>query len=58
MEQVKTTLPISIVIPTYCEEKVLPDLLQSINNQIFAPTEVIVADAQSPDSTFYGGNCS
>lgn len=51
MKNTKTNLPISIVIPTYCEEKVLPDLLKSIENQIFSPTEVIVADAQSPDRT-------
>lgn len=46
-----TKLPISIVIPTYCEEKTLPKLLKSIQDQIIGPYEVIVADAQSPDKT-------
>jgi len=51
MKNTKTNLPISIVIPTYCEEKVLPDLLQSIETQVFSPAEIIVADAQSTDKT-------
>ncbi len=50
-KKTKTILPVSIVIPTYCEEDSLPKLLQSIENQLFAPYEVIVADAQSTDKT-------
>ncbi|MBN1374324.1 glycosyltransferase [Candidatus Dojkabacteria bacterium] len=38
-------LPISIIIPTYNEEKYLPRLLQSIKNQEFQPSEVIIADS-------------
>ena len=49
VEQV--VLPISIVIPTYSEEESLPKLLESIKSQVFAPTEVIVADAFSKDKT-------
>lgn len=49
--ETKTRLPISIVIPAYAEEKLLPLLLKSINEQKFLPEEVIVADANSPDNT-------
>jgi glycosyltransferase involved in cell wall biosynthesis len=45
------TLPISIIIPTYFEEKWIGRLLQSISTQVAAPLEVIVADAQSTDKT-------
>lgn len=51
MTSVVTNLPISIVIPTYCEELTLPTLLESIRTQLFQPAEVIVADAQSTDKT-------
>jgi glycosyltransferase involved in cell wall biosynthesis len=47
----KTKLPISIVIPTFCEEKALPRLLKSIESQIIGATEIIVADAHSSDRT-------
>jgi len=50
-EDTKTILPISLVIPAYSEEVVLPKLLESIKGQIFQPFEVIVADADSPDQT-------
>lgn len=45
------TLPISVIIPTFSEEKLLPGLLESIAKQAFRPQEVIVADAFSPDHT-------
>jgi glycosyltransferase involved in cell wall biosynthesis len=51
MNSVATKLPISIVIPTYCEALTLPVLLESIRTQLFQPVEIIVADAQSPDKT-------
>jgi len=44
-------LPVSIVIPTYNEEKYLPKLLDSIDKQTVGPTEVIVSDAFSEDKT-------
>jgi len=44
-------LPVSVVIPAYCEEKTLPRLLESIKRQLFVPDEIIVADASSPDNT-------
>lgn len=50
-ENAEVILPISVVIPTYSEEKLLPLLLESISNQVFKPAEVIVADAKSPDKT-------
>jgi len=42
---------LSIVIPTKNEEENLPVLLKSIRSQIFQPTEIIVADAHSSDTT-------
>ncbi|MEM5799402.1 MAG: glycosyltransferase [Candidatus Aenigmatarchaeota archaeon] len=44
-------MKISIVIPTYNEEKYLPKLLTSIKKQTFKDFEVIVADAFSKDKT-------
>lgn len=44
-------LPLSIIIPTFNEEKYLPKLLTSINSQTALPKEVIVADAYSLDNT-------
>lgn len=44
-------LPISIIIPTFNEEKYLPNLLKSIKNQTIQPKEIIVVDAYSLDST-------
>lgn len=44
-------LPLSIVIPTFNEEKYLPKLLASIHNQTMRPKEIIVADAFSLDQT-------
>lgn len=41
---------VSIIIPTYNEEKFLPPLLDSIRNQTYSPIEVVVADC-STDST-------
>lgn len=42
---------ISIIIPTYNEEKYLPKLLESIKKQKFHDYEIIVADAGSHDKT-------
>ncbi|MCA9388284.1 glycosyltransferase [Candidatus Berkelbacteria bacterium] len=42
---------ISVIIPTYNEEEYLPHLLQSLAKQSLEPLEVIVADANSQDST-------
>ena len=42
---------LSIVIPTFNEEKYLPRLLKSIERQTFRDYEVIVADNDSSDST-------
>lgn len=44
-------LPISIIIPTFNEEKYLPKLLRSVENQSVRPKEIIVADAFSIDNT-------
>lgn len=44
-------MKISIIIPTYNEEEFLPDLLTSIRRQKFDDMEVIIADANSTDST-------
>ena len=41
----------SIIIPTYNEEEYLPVLLDSIKEQDFTDYEIIVADANSEDST-------
>jgi len=42
---------LSIIIPTYNEEKYLPKLLYSIKEQEFKEYEIIVADAGSRDNT-------
>ncbi len=42
---------LSIIIPTYNEEKYLPKLLQSIKDQDFTDYEIIVSDAGSKDTT-------
>ena len=42
---------LSIIIPTYNEEKYLPKLLESIRNQNFKDYEIIVADGNSEDNT-------
>ncbi len=42
---------LSIIIPTFNEEKYLPKLLQSIKRQTFFDYEIIVADANSRDRT-------
>ncbi|MDR2622964.1 MAG: glycosyltransferase [Methanobrevibacter sp.] len=52
-------MEISIIIPTYNEEEHLPKLLKSIKSQKFNDYEIIIADADSTDSTidiaeFYG----
>lgn len=44
-------LPISIVIPTFNEERSLPILLSSLKRQSVTPAEIIVADAFSTDKT-------
>lgn len=41
----------SIIIPAFNEEKYLPKLLQSIRNQTAPPSEIIVSDGFSIDST-------
>ncbi len=45
------TLPISIIIPTFNEERFLPKLLTSLKRQSVLPQEIIVADAFSIDHT-------
>lgn len=42
---------LSIIIPTYNEEKYLPMLLRSIRRQSYRDLEIIVADAGSRDNT-------
>jgi glycosyltransferase involved in cell wall biosynthesis len=42
---------LSIIIPTFNEEKYLPKLLKSIKDQTVQPAEVIVSDANSQDKT-------
>ena len=42
---------VSIVVPTYNEEKYLPRLLASIKAQDFRDFEIIVADTPSEDRT-------
>ena len=42
---------LSIIIPTYNEEKYLPKLLKSIKNQTFKDYEIIVSDNNSKDKT-------
>lgn len=42
---------ISIIIPTYQEEKYLGNLLESIKKQTLQPFEIIVADNKSKDKT-------
>jgi glycosyltransferase involved in cell wall biosynthesis len=42
---------ISVVIPTYNEEKYLPDILRSIKRQTYKKYEVIVVDYNSKDKT-------
>lgn len=42
---------ISIIIPTYNEEKYLPKLLECIKKQAYKDYEIIVADANSRDKT-------
>lgn len=42
---------LSIIIPTYNEEKYLPWILESIQKQTFLNYEIIVADADSTDNT-------
>ena len=45
------SLQVSVVIPAYNEEELLPQLLDSLNSQEFREFEVIVADAHSEDRT-------
>jgi glycosyltransferase involved in cell wall biosynthesis len=42
---------VSIIIPTYNEEKYLPQLLKSITRQEYSPYEIIVSDNRSKDMT-------
>ena len=42
---------ISIIIPTFNEEKYLPKLLNCIKNQTYKDYEIIIADANSKDKT-------
>lgn len=42
---------LSVIIPTYNEEKFLPKLLETIKGQTFQDYEIIVADANSTDQT-------
>ena len=43
-------MKLSVIIPTYNEEKYLPRLLECLNGQTYQPHEIIVADS-SDDST-------
>lgn len=47
----KTIIPVSIIIPTFNEEKNIAILLKSIFAQDVAPREIIVADNNSIDNT-------
>jgi glycosyltransferase involved in cell wall biosynthesis len=49
-EEVKKPL-VSIIIPTYNEEKTLPKTLESIKKQTYPNIEVIVIDSNSTDNT-------
>lgn len=51
MKDTPIFLPLSIIIPTFNEEKHLPKLLKSIKEQEFQPREIIVADNNSTDRT-------
>ena len=42
---------LSIIIPTYNEEKYLPKLLKCVKKQTYKNYEIIVADADSADKT-------
>jgi glycosyltransferase involved in cell wall biosynthesis len=44
---------ISVIIPTYCEEKTIEGCLESVKNQDFEENkiEIIVVDSNSPDNT-------
>lgn len=44
-------MKVSIVIPTFNEEKLLPHLLEDLRKQTFNDFEIIVADANSTDNT-------
>lgn len=44
-------LKISVVIPSYNEEKFVDGLLKDLSNQTIAPDEVIVVDCESTDKT-------
>lgn len=44
-------LPLSIIIPTFNEERSLPTLLTCLKQQSVSPKEIIVADAFSIDNT-------
>lgn len=44
-------MTVSIIIPTFNEEKYLPLLLEDLSEQTLCPTEIIVADADSTDAT-------
>jgi len=44
---------VSVIIPTYCEEKIIEECLKSVENQKFdgGRIEIIVVDSNSPDNT-------
>ena len=44
-------MKISIIIPTYNEEKNIILLLQSLINQSYSPDEIIICDGGSKDNT-------
>ena len=48
---IKEKIFLSIIIPTWNEEKYLPRLLDCIRNQTYKNYEIIVADANSKDNT-------
>lgn len=45
------SLPVSVIIPTFNEQKYLPKLLTSLKKQTTPPKEIIVSDAYSLDNT-------
>jgi glycosyltransferase involved in cell wall biosynthesis len=49
--KIESTPLVSVVIPTFNSEHVLPECLESIKNQTYPAVEIIVVDGHSSDST-------
>jgi len=47
----KGCLPVSVVIPCFCNENTLPRAIKSIINQTFLPEQIILIDDASSDGT-------